>query len=367
MMTLRSQSSLTPGRSAAKPIIRCAIYTRKSTEEGLQQEFNSLDAQREAAEAYIASQKAEGWTALPDHYDDGGYSGGSMDRPGLERLLRDIDAGKIDCVVVYKVDRLSRSLLDFAKIMETFDRHGVSFVSVTQQFNTTHSMGRLTLNILIALCPSPSSSGKLPRSERGTRLPRHVEMVNAQGGPPILGYDIVASPTGSRLVVNPEEAGRVRQTFELYLEQGALLPTVQELTRRGWTRKRWQTRRGHVRGGFPFDRTSLYALLTNVTYTGRVSYKSTVYPGQHEAIVPMDLWQRVQAQLQKHGRSGGAEVRNPLRGTAQGHSALCALRRHHDAYLHGQSQSAVSLLHMSKRTKERLEEMPQRIAARRRD
>jgi len=138
------------GNKAVKPTIRCAIYTRKSSEEGLDQEFNSLDAQREAAEAYIVSQKAEGWTALADRYDDGGYSGGSMDRPAIDRLLRDIDRGKIDCVVVYKVDRLSRSLLDFSRIMETFERHGVSFVSVTQQFNTTHSMGRLTLNILLS-------------------------------------------------------------------------------------------------------------------------------------------------------------------------------------------------------------------------
>jgi site-specific DNA recombinase len=141
------------GNKAVKPTIRCGIYTRKSSEEGLDQEFNSLDAQREAAEAYIVSQKAEGWTVLADRYDDGGYSGGSMDRPALDRLLRDIDRGKIDCVVVYKVDRLSRSLLDFARIMERFERHGVSFVSVTQQFNTTHSMGRLTLNILLSFRP----------------------------------------------------------------------------------------------------------------------------------------------------------------------------------------------------------------------
>ena len=228
---------------ASGPAIRCAIYTRKSGEEGLQQEFNSLDAQREAAEAYIASQKNEGWVALPDRYDDGGYTGGNIERPALLRLLTDIDAGKIDCIVVYKVDRLSRSLMDFAKIMETFERHKVSFVSVTQHFNTTHSMGRLTLNILL-------SFAQFEREIIGERIRDKIAASRAKGkwtgGTPILGYDVDRPNGGPKLVINPAEASRVRQIFELYLEHGTLLAVVAELDRcghflppvRGWIVRR---------------------------------------------------------------------------------------------------------------------------------
>ena len=196
---------------SAKATIRCAIYTRKSSEEGLDQEFNSLDAQREAAEAFIASQKAEGWEALPDRYDDGGFSGGNMERPGLDRLLRAIEQGEVDCVVVYKVDRLSRSLLDFARIMETFERHGVSFVSVTQQFNTTHSMGRLTLNILL-------SFAQFEREIIGERirdkLAAQARKGKWTGGVPVLGYDMDRSGPSPRLVVNTKEARRDTETRE---------------------------------------------------------------------------------------------------------------------------------------------------------
>ncbi|MCL2646853.1 MAG: recombinase family protein [Phycisphaerales bacterium] len=286
---------------------RCAIYTRKSTDEGLEQEFNSLDAQRESAEAYIASQRAEGWTVVPDRYDDGGYSGGDMERPALDRLLRDINDDKVDCVVVYKVDRLSRSLLDFAKIMETFDRHGISFVSVTQQFNTTHSMGRLTLNILL-------SFAQFEREIIGERirdkLAAQARKGKWTGGVPILGYDVDRSSPSPKLVVNAKEAARVREMFRMYLQEASLLPVVKELARRGWGNKHRVTRKGHELGSRPFDKATLYQLLTNPTYTGKRKFKDELFAGEHEAIIEQDLFDKVQQQLKANGRSGGAEVRN---------------------------------------------------------
>jgi site-specific DNA recombinase len=291
--------------------IRCATYTRKSTEEGLQQEFNSLDAQREAAEAFIKSQVHEGWTCLPERYDDGGFTGGNMDRPALRRLLADIEAGKVDCVVVYKVDRLSRSLLDFARLMEVFDRQKVAFVSVTQQFNTATSMGRLILNVLLSFAQfereiiSERTRDKMSASRRKGKY---------TGGAPILGYDV--DPLVRRLVVNEEEAERVRAIFLLYLEHGALLPVVQELERRGWTNKRWTTRKDETRGGSLFTKTSLHHLLTNVTYTGKVRYDAEVYDGEQPAIVDPEVWQRVQALLGRNARTGG--VRNQFGALLKG-------------------------------------------------
>jgi len=286
---------------------RCAVYTRKSSDEGLRQDFNSLDAQREAAEAYIASQKAEGWVCLPDRYDDGGFTGGNMERPGLQRLVADIDAGKVDCVVVYKVDRLSRSLMDFAKIVETFERHNVSFVSVTQHFNTTSSMGRLTLNILL-------SFAQFEREIIGERIRDKIAASRQRGkwtgGTPILGYDVDRTSGGPRLVINPDEASRVCQIFELYLERGSLLPVVAELERRDWRNKAWVTRDGRKRGGLPFDKCRLYNVLTNVLYVGKVRHKTDVYAGEHEPIVSDDLFTRVQQQLQRNGRNGAVEHRN---------------------------------------------------------
>ncbi|MDX2197834.1 MAG: recombinase family protein [Phycisphaerae bacterium] len=294
-------------KSAATPATRCAIYTRKSSDEGLQQEFNSLDAQRDAAEAYIASQKTEGWVCNPDRYDDGGFTGGNMERPALKRLLADIDAGKIDCVVVYKVDRLSRSLMDFARIVEIFERHQVSFVSVTQHFNTTHSMGRLTLNILL-------SFAQFEREIIGERIRDKIAASRQRGkwtgGTPVLGYDVDRTGPSPKLVVNPAEAARVLQIFELYLELGALLPVVAELERRGWRNKAWTTRDGRTRGGLPFDKCRLHDLLTSVVYIGKVRHKDEVYAGEHEAIVPDDLFARVQRQLQQNGRRGNSGLRN---------------------------------------------------------
>src|SRR5438477_143918 len=249
MQNIRGQDSL----------MRCAIYTRKSSEEGLAQEFNSLDAQRESAEAYILSQRHAGWTALADHYDDGGYTGANLERPALQRLQSDIEAGRIDCVVVYKVDQLSRSLLDFSRLMGIFEKRDVNLVSVTQQFNTTTSMGRLTLNVLLSFA----------QFEREIIAERTRDKIAATrrkgkwaGGYPLLGYDV--DPRGGRLLVNEDEAVRVRAIFELYLEKQSLLPVVEELARRGWVGKRWFNRKGKERGGQPFTRTSLHRLLTNV-------------------------------------------------------------------------------------------------------
>ncbi len=289
------------------PIIRCAIYTRKSSEEGLDQEFNSLDAQRESAEAFIASQKAEGWVTLPEQYNDGGYSGGSMERPALDRLLRDITSGGIDCVVVYKVDRLSRSLLDFSRIMETFENHGVSFVSVTQQFNTTHSMGRLTLNILL-------SFAQFEREIIGERIRDKIAAQKRKGkwagGVPVLGYDVDRSTASPHLVVNAKEAAHVREIFRMYLDKGSLLPVVSELARKTWVNKRRITKKGKKLGGRPFDKATLYMLLTNPVLTGKIKHKDDIYDGEHEAIIDQDLFDEVQRQLKVNGRTGGAEVRN---------------------------------------------------------
>ncbi|MBL8821962.1 MAG: recombinase family protein [Planctomycetia bacterium] len=285
--------------------IRCAIYTRKSTEEGLEQEFNSLDAQRESAEAFIKSQAHEGWVCLPAKYDDGGFTGGNMERPALRQLLADIESGQVDCVIVYKVDRLSRSLLDFARMMEIFDRKGISFVSVTQQFNTTHSMGRLTLNILLSFAQfereiiSERTRDKIAATRRKGKW---------SGGRPILGYD--ADPVTNKLIINHEEAPRVRAIFRLYAEHGSLLPVAQELNQRGWRNKLYNTRKGISKGGMEFTRTSLWNLLTNPLYFGQVRHKDNVYAGEHEAIIDEVLWQRVQTQLERNGIHGGREIKN---------------------------------------------------------
>ena len=308
--TTRESASRRKTASVGRPTVtkvRCAIYTRKSSDEGLQQEFNSLDAQREAAEAYIASQKAEGWVCIPDRYDDGGFSGGDMERPALKRLMADIDAGKVDSVVVYKVDRLSRSLMDFARMMETFERHRVSFVSVTQHFNTATPMGRLILNVLL-------SFAQFEREIIGERIRDKIAASRRKGkwtgGKPVLGYDVDRSNGGPRLVINPDEASRVCRIFELYLELGSLLPVVTELERRGWTNKVWTTRAGKRRGGIPFDKCRLYDLLTNVLYVGKVRYHGEVYAGEQEPIVSEAVFTRVQQQLERNGRNGSVEHRN---------------------------------------------------------
>jgi DNA invertase Pin-like site-specific DNA recombinase len=274
---------------------RCTIYTRKSTEAGLEQDFNSLDAQREACEAYIKSQAHEGWRLLPQGYDDGGLSGGTLDRPALQRLLDDITAGLVDVVVVYKVDRLTRSLTDFAKLVETFDDAGVSFVSVTQQFNTTTSMGRLTLNVLL-------SFAQFEREVISERIRDKVAQSKAKGiwmgGPVPLGYDL-----GDReLLVNPTEAELVREIFELYLEKGSVRALKAELDGKGMRSKTRHQKNGRLTGGGPFSRGHLYCLLANPIYIGKLPHKGKLHDGKHEAIIDKDLWERVQAQLRSNKR-----------------------------------------------------------------
>ena len=282
--------------------VRCAIYTRKSTEEGLEQAFNSLDAQRESAEAYIASQKGEGWIALADRYDDGGFTGGNTDRPAFQRLMTDVREGRVDAIVIYKIDRLSRSLMDFSRIMETLDKHKIALVSVTQQFNTTSSMGRLTLNILLSFAQfereiiSERTRDKIGAMRRKGKL---------WGGKPILGYDVARDASGSRFVINPGEAERVRRLFELYRDHEGLIPVVEEVQRLGWTNKVWTTKAGKKRGGGPIDKGTLWCILTNVTYIGKVDFKGEIYEGEQEAIIDADLWQAVQTTLSRNGRSGG--------------------------------------------------------------
>jgi len=309
----RSNVAQGPARATDVKAVRCAIYTRKSTEEGLQQEFNSLDAQREASEAFIASQKNEGWEVITDHYDDGGYTGGNMDRPALKRLLAAVEARTVDCIVVYKVDRLSRSLLDFARIIEIFDRNGVSFVAVTQQFNTTSSLGRLTLNILLSFAQFEREIISERTRDKMSAARRKGKWV---GGHPVLGYDI--DPKGGRIIVNTAEADQVRTMFALYLEHGSLLPALQESTRRGLVTKRWKTEDGNVRGGKPFTRGALHATLTNVLYTGMVDHKGALYAGEHDRIIDQETWDRVHEILRHNGGTKGATVRNKLGALLRG-------------------------------------------------
>jgi site-specific DNA recombinase len=301
------------GRRSTLPLVRCAVYTRKSTEEGLQQEFNSLDAQREAAEAFIKSQSGEGWSLLLDRYDDGGFTGGNMERPALCRLMADIEAGKVDCVVVYKVDRLSRSLLDFARMMQTFEQYHVAFISVTQAFNTGTSMGRLVLNVLLSFAQfereliSERTRDKVAATRRKGKW---------SGGRPALGFDV--DPRGYRLVVNPDEAEKVRAIFSLFLENESLPRVVAELERRSWRNKSWTTRSGKVEGGQVFTKAGLRRLLVNVLYVGQVRYKDAVYPGEQPAIVDPGIFARVQDLLRRNGRTGGAAVRGQFGALLKG-------------------------------------------------
>ena len=266
--------------TTARQPIRCAIYTRKSTEEGLEQEFNSLDAQRECAEAYILSQRAEGWTALADRYDDGGFTGANVDRPGLRQLLADVEARRVDCVVVYKVDRLSRSLLDFARLMEVFDKRGATFVSVTQQLNTNSPMGRLTLNVLLSFAQFEREIiGERTRDKKSAARKKGKWM----GGYPVLGYDLDSN--SRRLVVNETEAKLVRDIFSIFLRNRSIVKTLETIRNKGWVLKSWTTRKGKLHPGQTFDRAALVRLLTNVTYIGQVKHLGTIYPGEHEAII----------------------------------------------------------------------------------
>jgi site-specific DNA recombinase len=293
--------------------LRCAIYTRKSTEEGLEQTFNTLDAQRDAAEAFIRSQREEGWVVLADKYDDGGFTGANMDRPALKKLLQDVGDGLVDCVMVYKVDRLTRSLLDFARIMDVLDKHGVNFVSVTQQFNTTGSLGRLTLNILLSFAQFEREMIAERTKDKMSAARRKGRWV---GGNLMLGYDL--SDKGAGLVVNEDEAARVRAIFDLYLGLGSLIPVVQELNGRGWRLKEWTTRKGTITGGKAFTKNRLYNLLTNMVYVGKVDYSGHVYEGEQDAIVEPGIWQSVQDRLRYNSQTGGRQIRNKYGAVLKG-------------------------------------------------
>jgi site-specific DNA recombinase len=285
---------------------RCAIYTRKSTEEGLEQAFNSLDAQREACAAYILSQAHEGWEQIEEHYDDGGWSGGNMDRPGLKQLLADVVAGKVDVIVVYKVDRLTRSLADFARIVDTLDKAGASFVSVTQAFNTTTSMGRLTLNVLL-------SFAQFEREVTSERIRDKVAASKKKGiwmgGPVPLGYKL-----GDRkLLVDDEEAEIIRSIFRRYTELRSVAKLVDELAQANVRTKVRQYSNGRTAGGVHFQRGSLSQLLQNPIYIGKVSYRGELYEGEHEAIIGPDHWAEAQRILaaNRHERKLGKQTRYP--------------------------------------------------------
>ena len=284
--------------------VRCAIYTRKSSDEGLEQGFNSLDAQREACAAYILSQASEGWSALPDIYDDGGISGGTLERPALQRLLADVAAGRIDIIVVYKVDRLTRSLLDFSKLVEAFDKAGTSFVSITQSFNTTTSMGRLTLNMLL-------SFAQFEREVTAERIRDKIAASKAKGmwmgGTPPLGY----RPDGRTLAIVEEQAALVREIFALYLQLGNVRLVTGQLLRQGGRSPIRTRANGTTFGGCHFTRGQLYAMLRNPIYVGEIAHGAKRYPGQHPAIIDRDTWERVQTLLAAHvqGRRAGAEAR----------------------------------------------------------
>jgi len=287
----RSASTAHPTRKIVSKV-RCAIYTRKSSEEGLDMEFNSLDAQREACAAYVVSQKAEGWIAVPDRYDDGGISGGTLERPALKRLIADIELGKVDVVVVYKIDRLSRSLMDFAKLVDVFERRGVTFVSVTQSFNTTTSMGRLTLNVLL-------SFAQFEREVIGERIRDKVAASRKKGmwmgGSVPLGYRV----ENRKLLIHEEEAATVRRIFERFVKLGSIMLLMRELAAAEIRSRR----------GYRLDKGSLYKLLNNRVYIGDAVHKGVAYLGEHQAIIGPDLWSQVHAIMGESPRTRANKTR----------------------------------------------------------
>jgi site-specific DNA recombinase len=301
-----------------KPVVRklrCAVYTRKSTEEGLEMEFNSLDAQRDACEAYIASQKAEGWLLVPDRYDDGGYSGGTLERPALKRLMEHIETRRVDVVVVYKIDRLSRSLMDFARLVEVFDRNAVTFVSVTQSFNTTNSMGRLTLNILLSFAQFERElTGERIRDKFAASRKKGMWM----GGWAPLGYDV----QDRKLVINPVEAAHIRFMFERFARLRSMTKLIRILAAEGIKAK----------SGKPVEKGYLYRIISNPVYVGEAVHKGTSYPGEHKAIIDRALWQCVQDILKEspRKRAANSRARTPalLRGLIFGPSGTAMTPSH---------------------------------------
>jgi DNA invertase Pin-like site-specific DNA recombinase len=292
---------------------RCAVYTRKSSEEGLEQDFNSLEAQREACEAYVRSQSHEGWRLIADRFDDGGFSGGNMNRPGLEQLMALVRAGKVDVIVIYKIDRLTRSLTDFARLAEVLDQHGVSFVSVTQQFNTTTSMGRLMLNVLL-------SFAQFEREITGERIRDKIAASKKKGmwmgGNVPMGYDV----KDRHLLINETDAAIIRSIFASYLDERTVPALLDRLDRAGVRTSSRLSAKGKASGGRPFTRGHLYKLLSNPIYIGRVPHKTTSHPGLHQPIIDRALWDQVQAQLgantqgTRNRRRRAAGHANPLAG-----------------------------------------------------
>jgi site-specific DNA recombinase len=306
----QSMANGSNGNGAPKPV-RCAIYTRKSTDEGLNQDFNSLDAQRDAGEAFIRSQAGEGWTLVPDQYDDGGYTGANMDRPALRRLLADIQAKKVDCVVVYKVDRLSRSIRDFGKIMEILEKHGATFVSVTQQFNTTTSLARLTLNILLSFAQFEREI----ISER-TRDKQNLARKRGKwtGGHLPLGYDL----EDGCLVMNEAEAARVRQVFEWYLEGHSVHGIVAKCANLGWRNKEWATKEGKTFGGHPLRKCHIYTMLANPLYAARIRAGDELVAATHPPIIDDHTFDLVQQKLKANTRNPGGEHRPKMEALLRG-------------------------------------------------
>ncbi len=308
----RTQTKPSAASGPSTPSIRCAIYTRKSTEEGLEQPFNSLDAQREACVAYIASQRHEGWTLSPELYDDGGYSGGNTDRPGLVQLMAEVKAGRVQVIVVYKVDRLTRSLADFAKIVEVLDAAAASFVSVTQSFNTTTSMGRLTLNVLL-------SFAQFEREVTGERIRDKIAASKRKGmwmgGPVPLGYDI----RDRKLVINQVEADNVQHIFQRYLDLGSLVDLAEDLGRAGIVTKVRPMSSGRILGGTPFGRGGLIHLLRSPLYIGEVRHHGERFTGEHPAIIDRGTWDLVQTRLDRNS------VERQVRGNTRHHSPLAQI------------------------------------------
>jgi site-specific DNA recombinase len=296
--------------ASEKGSTRCAVYVRKSHEEGLDQPYNSLHAQQEACLAYI---KSQGWQPLPADYADGGYTGANLDRPAMQRLIDDIKTGKVDCVVVHRVDRLSRSLMDFARMMELFERHGVSFCSVTQQFNTTTSIGRLTLNVLL-------SFAQFERELCGERIRDKIASAKKKGkyvgGRPLLGYDVDREKM--RLVVNEAEAKLVRHIFKRFCRLGSCMLVARELNEQGHRMKTWVTKKGKPMGGGMWKKTDVHHLLTNRRYLGEVMYKGESYPGEHDAIVDRKAWDRVQRILSENRAVRANQTRSKTSAVLKG-------------------------------------------------
>lgn len=277
---------------AKKKKIRCAIYTRKSSEDGLEQDFNSIDAQRLSGENFIASQVAKGWVLVPEYYDDGGFSGGNLDRPALKRLFEDIAKGKIDCVVIYKIDRLSRSLFDFQQIIELFDKYNVTFASVTQSFSTDDSIGRLMLNIVL-------SFAQYERELTGERIRDKIEASKKKGmwmgGTIPIGYDAKEG----KLFINKEESETVKTIFELFIENESITETARELNKMNFTTKTWISNKGNIQKGKNFNKSNVRRIIENPLYAGKVKHKGKVYDGIHEAIIPYEIWQKANQIIEK--------------------------------------------------------------------